>query len=123
MRGVRTVEAHEHAPAPSPQYSPSALASAADLFRAIGDQERLRLLTILSGGERCVSELAETVGATLSTVSQRLRVLRVEGLLKRRREGRHVYYSLADDHVAGLIANALEHASEDHRPTRLTGSG
>lgn len=112
---VETVQAHEHAPVAVPQYSGHALGMAADLFRAIGDHERLRLLTILSGGERCVSELAETVGATLSTVSQRLRVLRGEGLLKRRREGKHVYYSLADEHVAGLIANALAHASEDHR--------
>ncbi|MPZ88102.1 MAG: metalloregulator ArsR/SmtB family transcription factor [Nitriliruptorales bacterium] len=83
------------------------------MFRAIGDRERLRLLTILSEGERCVSELAGTVEASLSAVSQRLRVLRAVGLLERRREGKHVYYSLADEHVAVLIANALAHASED----------
>lgn len=109
---VEPIERHRHGPAPAPSIPPHAFETAARTFRALGDHERLRLLAILAEGERCVTELAETVGATLPTVSQRLRVLRMEGLLERRRDGKHVYYSLADAHVAELVANALEHARE-----------
>ncbi len=103
------VAPHRHGAA-VPVLPDDAIEAAADLFRAIGDRERLRLLAVLAGGERCVTELADSVGASLSTVSQRLRVLRSEGLLARRREGKHIYYSLVDDHVAELVANALAHA-------------
>lgn len=92
-----------------------AVATAAGVFRAAGDVGRLELLTRLAGGSWCVSELAEDVGEGLTTVSQRLRVLRTEGLVVRRREGKHIYYSLADDHVAELIRNALDHAAESPR--------
>lgn len=92
--------------------SDGAYEQAAGIFRAVGDVERLRLLTRLSAGERCVTELAGAAGAGLSTISQRLRVLRAEGLVARRREGKHVYYSLADAHVAELVRNALAHAGE-----------
>ncbi len=105
-------DSHAHAPAAAPAYAEASFDAAARLFRAAGDRERLRLLALLAQGERCVTELAGVVEATLSTVSQRLRVLRTEGLLARRREGKHVYYSLADGHVADLIASALEHAEE-----------
>lgn len=108
------VPAHRHDHVPVPPWSEDAFESAAGLFRAVGDPERLRILAILARGECCVTELAEAVGAGLSTVSQRLRVLRSEGLLQRRRDGKHIYYSLADGHVSELIANALDHASEDH---------
>lgn len=91
-----------------------ALARAAALFRACGDPERLRLLERLSQGEFCVSELAAESGEGLSTVSQRLRLLRSEGLVSRRREGKHIYYALSDQHVADLIESALEHALEPH---------
>jgi DNA-binding transcriptional ArsR family regulator len=63
-------------------------------------------------GERCVSELVETLGDKFSTVSQRLRLLRGEGLVLRRRDGTHLYYALADTHVTELIQNALAHAAE-----------
>jgi DNA-binding transcriptional ArsR family regulator len=82
------------------------------MFRAVGDEGRLRLMALLARGEACVTELAEATGDGLSTVSQRLRVLRVEGLVTRRRDGKHLYYALADDHVAQLILNALAHAEE-----------
>lgn len=101
----------EHPPAPLPR-APSAAAfeRAASIFRAMGDLSRLRLLSQLAAGERCVSDLAE--GEGLSTVSQRLRLLRAEGLVRRRRQGKHIFYALSDAHVAELIANALEHADE-----------
>lgn len=89
-----------------------ALESAARLFRAMGDTPRLRTLALLSQGEACVSEIAALTNEELSTISQRLRVLRGENLLRRRRQGKHILYSLADQHVAGLIFNALAHSTE-----------
>lgn len=94
-----------------------ALDRAARLFRAMGDAPRLRLLHLLTGGEVCVGELVTTLGEKFSTVSQRLRILRAEGLVTRRRDGSHVYYTLADDHVKSLMANALAHADELGRPS------
>jgi ArsR family transcriptional regulator len=89
-----------------------ALERAARLFRALGDAPRLRILLLLMRGEVCVGELVTALGEKFSTVSQRLRVLRTEGLVSRRRDGSHVYYGLSDDHVKGLVANAVAHADE-----------
>jgi DNA-binding transcriptional ArsR family regulator len=73
---------------------------------------RLRLLERLMHGPWCVSELAEASGEGLTTVSQRLRVLRDGGMVRRRREGKHIFYSVADEHVAELVRSALDHAAE-----------
>jgi DNA-binding transcriptional ArsR family regulator len=94
--------------------APLVIERAAALFRALGDSARLSLLERLATGEYCVTELADATGEGLSTISQRLRTLRGERLLRRRRVGKHVYYSLADDHVAALIHSAVAHASEQH---------
>lgn len=91
---------------------PQALERTARLFFALGDEARLRLLVALEGGERCVGDLVETLGEKFSTVSQRLRLLRAEGLVKRRRDGNHLHYALSDNHVSVLLRNALEHAAE-----------
>ncbi len=91
---------------------PRALDRAAALFRALGDPARLRLLVLLEQGERCVSELVDVLGEKFPTVSQRLRLLRTEGLVVRRRDGNHLHYALADRHVADLVKTALEHAAE-----------
>ena len=96
--------------------SEAAFTRAAAIFRAAGDVARLRLLAHLAESEWCVSELAEALGEGLSTVSQRLRLMRAEGLVRRRREGRHIFYALSDRHVADLLRNALEHASEHTHP-------
>lgn len=88
------------------------LEKAASLFRALGDVSRLRILTTLAQSEACVTELAEHSSESLSTVSQRLRVLRGEKLVIRRRQGKHINYALADQHVADLVQNALAHAGE-----------
>lgn len=98
---------------PGPSASPVVVERAAALFRALGDSARLSLLERLASGEYCVTELADATGEGLSTISQRLRTLRMERLLRRRRAGKHVYYTLADQHVADLIKSAIEHASED----------
>ncbi len=100
--------------APTPSAGTLALARAAAIFRACGDPERLRLLERLLHGEHCVSELAAASGEGLSTISQRLRLLRSEGIVGRRREGKHIFYTLSDRHVADLITNAIDHAA--HHP-------
>ena len=82
------------------------------MYRAMGDAARLQILEMLSRREWCVSEIVQATGEKISTVSQRLRILRTEGLIVRRREGTHIHYALADRHVADLIHNALAHAAE-----------
>jgi DNA-binding transcriptional ArsR family regulator len=94
--------------------SPLVIERAAALFRALGDSAGLALLERLATGEYCVTELAEATGEGLSTISQRLRTLRSERLLRRRRMGKHVYYTLADAHVVALVNSAVAHASEPH---------
>src|SRR5437660_10496218 len=76
--------------------APATLERAAGLFRALGDPARLRTLTLLARHEWCVTELVDALGEKFSTVSQRLRILRTEGLVRRRRHGTHLYYALAD---------------------------
>jgi DNA-binding transcriptional ArsR family regulator len=93
-------------------FSPQTFERAASLFRGVGDPERLRLLELLISGEACVSDLTASVKGGISTVSQRLRVLRAEGLVVRRRAGKHIYYALTDQHVIDLVRSALHHASE-----------
>ena len=80
------------------------------MLRAGGDPARLRILELLLSGERQVSEIAELTDAEMSTTSQRLRILLHEDLLKRRREGRDMFYRLADCHVETLVRNVLDHA-------------
>ncbi len=83
------------------------------MLRAGGDPQRLRILELLLSGERQVSEIAELTDAEMSTTSQRLRILLNEDLLKRRREGRDMYYRLADSHVETLVRNVLDHADPE----------
>jgi ArsR family transcriptional regulator, lead/cadmium/zinc/bismuth-responsive transcriptional repressor len=104
--------AHLRPPRPSPPAS--VVERAAAIFRAAGDPGRLWLLERLQAGERCVTDLAEEAGDALSTVSQRLRTLRNEGLVRRRRDGKHFYYALMDDHIAELVRSAVDHAWEEH---------
>ena len=100
-----------HGQPPEPVFSDQEFERAASMFRAAGDPERLRILELLSRGERCVSEIVEACGANTSTVSQRLLVLRTGGLVVRRRQGRHIWYRLADAHVQQLVLAALSHSS------------
>ena len=103
---------HRHGEPRSRPAPVAALEPAAQLFRALGDAPRLQLLQLLTQGEWCVSEMVSALGEKFSTVSQRLRTLRNERLVKRRRKGTHLFYALADRHVADLVHNALAHADE-----------
>ena len=86
---------------------------AASIFRALGDPQRLRLLIMLEAREWCVSELAEALDEPLPAISQRLRVLKSERVVCSRREGKHVFYSLADGHILRLVTNGVMHAMEE----------
>lgn len=80
------------------------------LFRLLGDPNRARMLyALLEAGELCVCDLAETVGASETTVSHALRLLRTAGVVRRRRAGRMIFYSLDDDHVRLLLGLTREH--------------
>ncbi len=84
------------------------------MLRAGGDPARMRILELLLCGECQVSEIAALTEAEMSTTSQRLKILLNENLVKRRREGRDMFYRLADDHVETLVRNVLEHADPTH---------
>ncbi len=92
--------------------SAAALERASRLFRALADEARLRLLARLAKAPACVTDLAAAEGESLSTISQRIRVLRNERLVTRKRDGRHITYALADHHVVAIVRAALDHAVE-----------
>ncbi|WP_263789996.1 ArsR/SmtB family transcription factor [Salinibacter sp.] len=82
------------------------------LLKGFADGTRLRILCLLRGHEVCVHNLVEALGMSQSAVSHQLRVLRDARLVSHRREGRHVYYGLADDHVREMLDNAFTHGAE-----------
>jgi len=84
-------------------------AQLAEFFRALGDTSRVRILTALLPGELNVGALAERTSVSMSAVSHHLRGLRQLRLVRARRDGRHVYYSLDDAHVATLLEQGLDH--------------
>jgi len=102
----------DHARRPKAEVNRDACEKAAGIFRALGDTSRLQMLAMLAEGDLCVTEIADRLGDNLSAVSQRLRLLRSERIVKQRREGKHIFYSLADSHVSEMISNALAHAEE-----------
>ena len=85
----------------------------ADLFKTFGDGTRVRILYVLLEAEGCVCDLATLLGMTQSAVSHQLRILKQARLIKARRDGKTVFYSLADDHVATLLRQGMEHIDED----------
>ena len=84
----------------------------ADLFKVFGDGTRIRILCVLLEAEVCVCDLATLLGMTQSAVSHQLRILKQARLIKARRDGKTVFYSLADDHVATLLKQGMEHVCE-----------
>src|SRR5499427_9462889 len=84
----------------------------AETFKVLGDTTRVRILDALSRAELCVHELAGRVGISESAVSHQLRLLRGMRLVRQRRDGRLVYYTLDDQHIVGLFAQGLEHVQE-----------
>ena len=83
-----------------------------ELFRIFGDSTRVRILYALLASEMCVCDIAALLGLTQSAVSHQLRALKLARLVKARRDGKTVFYSLADDHVKTIIDQGLEHVLE-----------
>ncbi len=88
------------------------IASLAEFYKVFGDATRIKILCALFQGELCVCGLAEVVGMTQSAVSHQLRVLKQMKLVKNRREGKTIYYSLADGHIQSILNQGMEHIAE-----------
>lgn len=84
----------------------------AELFKVFGDSTRIKILSALSGGELCVCDLSTVLGMTSSAVSHQLKILKNASLVGFRREGKIVFYSLADSHVNTMLRQGLEHINE-----------
>ncbi|MGI6070860.1 MAG: ArsR/SmtB family transcription factor [Blautia sp.] len=88
------------------------LQALADLFKVFGDPTRIRILYALSAQELCVCDIAQILEMTQSAISHQLRVLKQMHLVKYRREGKTVFYSLADSHVYTILSQGIEHVEE-----------
>ncbi len=84
----------------------------AELFKIFADNTRLKILDCLFVSELCVCDIAEILNMTISAISHQLRILKQANLVKQRREGKSIYYSLADSHVEKIILCATEHIME-----------
>lgn len=84
----------------------------AELFRVFGDTTRMRILFVLFEAEVCVCDLAAALNMTQSAISHQLNQLKRSKLVKSRREGKSVFYSLADDHVRTIVSQGMEHINE-----------
>ena len=87
----------------------------ADTFRILGDPTRVRIVDALASGQLCVHEISEHIGLSESAVSHQLRLMRTMRIVRARREGRCVYYTLDDQHVLDLFQQGLRHVSEEGR--------
>jgi ArsR family transcriptional regulator len=84
----------------------------ADFFKVFGDSTRIKVLQALYHSELCVCDLASILGASQSAVSHQLKTLRMSNLVKYRRDGKLVYYSLSDEHVGAILGQGLVHIKE-----------
>ncbi len=89
------------------------LFEASDFFKAFSDSSRLKIITALVSRELCVCDLCEIVGQSQSAVSHQLRVLRASRIVKFRREGKQVFYSIDDTHIEEIIRITISHLSEE----------
>ncbi|MBQ6842930.1 MAG: helix-turn-helix transcriptional regulator, partial [Firmicutes bacterium] len=84
----------------------------AELFKMFGDSTRIKILYVLSEAELCVQDIAQLVGMNQSAISHQLRILKQSRLVRSRREGKQVYYSIADSHVRTIIDQGFDHVNE-----------
>lgn len=94
---------------------PATLEGLTEIFRVLGDPTRVRILNALSRTEMCVGDLAAQLGVTESAVSHQLRLLRSARIVRPRRDGRMIFYSLDDTHVLALFEQGLRHVQEARR--------
>lgn len=88
------------------------LSGLADFYKVFSDVTRIRILCVLLESEMCVCDLAEVLSMTQSAISHQLRILKQMKLVKNRREGKTVFYSLADGHIQSIISQGMEHITE-----------
>lgn len=84
----------------------------ADFFKVFGDATRLKILNVLLCSEMCVYDIATVLGMSQSAISHQLRVLKQMDLVKNRREGKTIFYALADDHISTILSQGLDHIEE-----------
>lgn len=109
-----TYHLHEHVVHEVEKHMPEEeiIKELADFYKVFGDATRIKILYVLLQSELCVCDLAEVVGMTQSAVSHQLRMLKQMKLVKNRREGKTVYYSLADGHIQTILSQGMEHIAE-----------
>lgn len=93
-------------------YPSNTLLDLAEIFKVLGDHTRVRILHALSISDLCVCSLSSLLNMSPSAISHQMRILRASKIVKFRKEGKHVYYSLDDRHVENLIQEGLEHVQE-----------
>ena len=84
----------------------------AEIFKVFGDSTRIKILYVLFEAEMCVCDIAQLLNMTQSAISHQLRILKQMKLVKSRREGKTVFYSLADDHIQTILNQGMEHVME-----------
>lgn len=115
MESCEDVEIHEELLKAAQKKMPeeTELYDLAELFKVFGDSTRIRILFVLFETEVCVCDLAQALNMTQSAISHQLRILKQNKLVKSRREGKSIFYSLADEHVRTIIAQGREHIEEE----------
>ena len=106
-----------HNPHPVERLNEEKAAELAEIFRIMGDQSRLRIILLCVDGPICVSDIAARLELPQSLVSHHLRLLRATRILRARRQGKQMYYSVADEHISCVVADMVDHVSEtDEEP-------
>ena len=88
----------------------------AELFKGFADSTRVHILALLARQELCVTDIAQTVDVSQSAISHQLRILKQSRLVKFRREGKTIFYSLLDEHVHSILSQGMEHITESKNP-------
>ena len=83
-----------------------------EIFKALDDPTRVEIMLLLRSGEKCVCYLSEETGQSQSAISHHMRILRTSHLVKHEKRGKHVYYSLDDEHIFNILGNCSEHILE-----------
>lgn len=109
---IALCQEHHHHPFPHTIPEEDTILRLATFYKTFGDPTRIRILYALSIQELCVCDIADLLGMTQSAISHQLRILKQSELVKFRKEGKTVFYSLADSHVSTILAQGLEHINE-----------
>ena len=110
----KEIKLHQHLIAHAEANLPSEeeLFALAEFYKIFGDSTRIRILSVLHDTELCVCDIAQALGMQISAISHQLRVLKQASLVKYRKSGKTVYYSLAEEHVHSILATGSEHIME-----------